>query len=268
MPPPRHLTRMVFRPRATANRPMSVRSVGIHESHSGFAESHPARGFWQLFWCVRGSGSLTLEQTEHTLQPGDIFLCGPADPHHMRGQPGWECHWLTIDGPQAEATIATCDLFDHQVRSVGPCPTDLFTTLASILVDPRPEAESKAAGIAYEILLHACSGTAASSSDLAQQVHKLIETHFTDPMFDVAELARQLDIHRSHLTRTYSKQIGISPIDSLQARRLQEAIHLLTTSTLPIAVVASQVGYNDSGYFARMVKKITGRSPRQIRQGQ
>ena len=264
---PSHLERLVHRPRLHGRLPFCVRSCGIHSTKNGLRDQHRQRPFWQLIWCESGVGTVNLNGQEHSLQAQHYVWHRPSDPHDLRSQGDWRCHWLTIDGPASDQIIEHCCPFQPQPQFAGPCPVHLFNEIAAQISDPTPDAEKRAAGLAFELLQHAATGSVRPSTALADQTHQLIEQHFADPGCDVTRLAQLLKMHRSHFTRQFCRDEGVSPSDALQARRVREAIHLLTSTGDPIARVASQTGYNDPGYFARVMKKITGRCPRDIRQG-
>ena len=56
---------------------------------------------------------------------------------------------------------------------------------------------------------------------------------------------------------------GLTPMDYLVKTRIDESKFLLTNSSLKIKEVANEVGYEDSLYFSKVFKKITGVSPKE-----
>lgn len=52
-------------------------------------------------------------------------------------------------------------------------------------------------------------------------------------------------------------------MDYLVKTRIDESKFLLTNSSLKIKEVANEVGYEDSLYFSKVFKKITGVSPKE-----
>ena len=73
-------------------------------------------------------------------------------------------------------------------------------------------------------------------------------------------------IERSGLTaRTFSRRFkaatGFSPIDYVQALRVEEAKQMLETDTLLVDEVGTLVGYDDAASFRRVFKRGVGLSP-------
>ena len=56
--------------------------------------------------------------------------------------------------------------------------------------------------------------------------------------------------------------MGISPINYLINRRIEESKNLLTTTNYSIRDISTIVGFSNSSYFSQMFKKFTGDSPR------
>jgi transcriptional regulator GlxA family with amidase domain len=61
--------------------------------------------------------------------------------------------------------------------------------------------------------------------------------------------------------RRFRTATGRSPMEYVQAVRIEEARQLLETSSQPVAEVGGQVGYEDTAYFRRLFKKRTGLTP-------
>lgn len=69
-------------------------------------------------------------------------------------------------------------------------------------------------------------------------------------------------MNKFHLVHTFTKQIGVSPINYVITRRIQEAKNLLSTTSYSIRDIASIVGFTNSSYFSQMFKKLSGISPK------
>ncbi len=83
----------------------------------------------------------------------------------------------------------------------------------------------------------------------------------------VGELAGELGITPTHLTRCCRHTSGRSAIDLLQDRRIFEARKLLTETKTPINVIGASIGFTSAAYFTRAFQNRTGTSPRAFRRG-
>jgi AraC-like DNA-binding protein len=71
----------------------------------------------------------------------------------------------------------------------------------------------------------------------------------------------------SQLHRKLDALTGHSPNQFIRMVRLQKAKELLADPDISIATIALECGYNDPGYFARVFKQETGKTPLEWKSG-
>lgn len=101
--------------------------------------------------------------------------------------------------------------------------------------------------------------------------HRLV-ARFTDVMehqfrsgAGVAELAAELGVTATHLTRCCRAASGRTAIELLQDRRLFEARKLLSETKMPVGQIGSSLGFTSAAYFTRAFQNQTGQSPSAFR---
>jgi len=57
----------------------------------------------------------------------------------------------------------------------------------------------------------------------------------------------------------------MSPLEYVQALRIEESKQILETTDLSVEAVAGQVGYEDSSFFGRLFRRKVGLTPAQYR---
>ena len=67
------------------------------------------------------------------------------------------------------------------------------------------------------------------------------------------------------MVHSFTKQIGVSPINYVINKRISEAKNLLKTTNYSIRDISSIVGFSTSSYFSQMFKKVTGLSPKEYK---
>ncbi|MEQ8291546.1 MAG: helix-turn-helix domain-containing protein [Roseovarius sp.] len=67
-------------------------------------------------------------------------------------------------------------------------------------------------------------------------------------------------------SRRFRKATGYSPVEYVQALRLEEAKQMLETTAIAVDSVAEAVGYADPVYFRRIFKRDVGTTPTRYRQ--
>lgn len=74
----------------------------------------------------------------------------------------------------------------------------------------------------------------------------------------LAELCEKLQITQSHLSCSFHKETGLSPIEYLSNVRLEKSIKLLATTELSINEIASLCGFANGNYFSKVFRKKLG----------
>lgn len=92
-----------------------------------------------------------------------------------------------------------------------------------------------------------------------------IEERLGDSGFSVPQLAEEMAMSTSQLTRKLQAMIHQSPGQLIRSVRLRRAADLIMTGTGNLAEVAYQVGFSDQAHFSRTFKRQFGKSPREYR---
>lgn len=91
-----------------------------------------------------------------------------------------------------------------------------------------------------------------------------IESHYVEPI-TLDELTEISGMSRRNFLRTFETTMGCPPITYLIRLRVRRACELLRHHELSITEIAMTVGFNDSNYFSRQFRGVTGTSPREYR---
>ena len=246
--------------------PMGARSVGHYSVPEGCIEEHRQKHFVQLFWCIEGGAEFIVAGTSKVLKPQHVFLYFPGDIHVIRPlSSGIRYRWLTLDGPMNVDIAKSLGLAQEPVLA-RPCPEDLFVKLETDIQDLTPEGERRACVTAFQILVQASgSHQCVPEKEIVSKCMKIISAGYANPFLSIAVLARKQNIHRSHLCRAFKRKMGISPLEYLISIRIQKALSLLKETELSVAEVAAKVGYLDSNYFSKAIRRAAGSSPSEFR---
>jgi AraC-like DNA-binding protein len=81
----------------------------------------------------------------------------------------------------------------------------------------------------------------------------------------IAELAKSAGQSRSGFSASFTRVIGVPPMNYVASLRMARARQLLTNPTEPVARIATTVGYDNTASFANAFKRETGMTPVQFR---
>lgn len=109
------------------------------------------------------------------------------------------------------------------------------------------------------------TGSGRLDTELTGTVLNYIEEHYKNG--SLSELAGMMNYDVYWLSREIKKRTGKTYKELLQAKRMNQAVYLLTSSKLPVADIIESVGYDNTSYFYRKFKEKYGMSPKEYREG-
>ena len=265
------LKELLFRPepKPVSDVPLGVRSFGHYIVLRSFWELPRAKYFTQLFWSVSGRGALMYDTQLRELPPAPIEIYTPGMTHDVRClEEPWEYYFFTLDGPAAPILLSMFGLAAGVSRA-GQAPVQRIEELRNALRDISRWGELRASSIAYDILATASAGLSpVEVSPVIRQAVEFIHANWNDPDLSVGSIARNCGLHRSAFSRRFRSLTGAAPAAYIARLRIQNALSLLRTTTLPVYEVAQRCGYEDPAYFARRLRQAYGVSPLQFRREQ
>ena len=95
-------------------------------------------------------------------------------------------------------------------------------------------------------------------------VTEFIDAHL-DEQLSLAHLAQTVSLSQYHFARRFREATGTTPHRFVTERRVERAERLLTSSTLPISVVANACGFSDQSHLTRVFQQWFGATPRAVR---
>lgn len=101
---------------------------------------------------------------------------------------------------------------------------------------------------------------------LVRAAVRRIDEGFLDER-SVAALASELGVSARHLRRALEAELGVSPLELAETRRLARAKQLLADTTLPVTQVALASGYRSIRRFNAAFRARMGTAPSQVRRG-
>jgi AraC family transcriptional regulator len=92
------------------------------------------------------------------------------------------------------------------------------------------------------------------------EARQIMRDRHTDEI-TIREVADTLGIHCVHLARAFRRYFHVSPSEYVSRCRIWRAQELLTTSRLPLAEVALEVGFSDQSHFTCAFRRETAMTP-------
>ncbi|MGH7145640.1 MAG: helix-turn-helix domain-containing protein [Planctomycetota bacterium] len=250
----------------------------------------------ELCYIERGTVRWWAGREVYDVNGGEVYLTWPDEPHGGSDDALHPCklYWLHLWFPAAPPAgwlglpVAEAVALHGALKGLssrhfpGPAAIArqadrLFELLAPIApghsgvgvaADPTPlmALAVRATFLAFlnEILQ---AGQAAGRRVLSAEVTRAIElmdAHLERPL-KLPLIAEQVGLSTSHFKARFRQETGLTPGEFSLRRRVAAAREKILTTDRPLLEIALDLGFSSSQYLATCFKRITGRSPSELR---
>jgi AraC-like DNA-binding protein len=203
-----------------------------------------------------------------TAQAGMLVL-GRGPLRLAPAEPAGTCHLLAVQltGSAAADFLAGLPADPFLARGeTCPAAAELLGELAAEETPKGGLPSRKQSQLAFALLCE-LAGADSAAPALPPLVADAIEDirHNYAGLYGVEELSERLGVSKSHLVRSFTAAIGVSPGKYLVRVRIEAAMRLLLHREYSLEVIASLCGFSGANYLCRVFKKETGQTPAQWR---
>ena len=188
------------------------------------------------------------------------------------GNASMEYKWIHFGGQKAKSLLTACKIQTNTPYQIDElkCPDNLFDALFDLFIIRDDFFDIESCHKLSEILISfgkAAYYTAPQEISMYQIKDALLyinENYMKQ--ITITELAELEYMCVSHFRAQFSKMMRMSPQEYIISIRIRHACEYLTKTNLPISMISSAVGYDDSHYFSRIFQLKMGVSPKTYRQ--
>lgn len=228
----------------------------------------------ELFFVVSGKGEFLIEDQVLPVDVNSLIVINPNVLHteiSMHAQP-LEYIVLGIEGIE----LATNEKLNGQF-----CILDRFESveISSCLRNILREMELKNEGYkdicqAYmEILIIRLMRNITIASREPQvisgnrqcaAIKRYIDLHFKEAL-TLEQLSAEAHINKYYLAHAFKKEYGVSPINYMISRRIDESKYLLVETDLSLSQIAQLLGFSSQSYFSQVFRRTQNLNPNEFR---
>jgi len=96
-------------------------------------------------------------------------------------------------------------------------------------------------------------------------VRRYIDLHFKEPL-SLDQLAEEAHMNKYYLSHAFKREYGISPINYMIGKRLDESKYLLSETDLSMSQIAQLLGFSSLSYFSQVFRRTQSVTPMEFRQ--
>ena len=228
----------------------------------------------ELFYIIGGKGQFLIEDQLYPADVNNLVIINPNVTHtevSLNGQP-FEYIVLGIKGIElanGSNSNGQFSILDHfESAEISGCLRNILR-----------EMEQKSTGYedicqAYmEILiirlmrstsLAVLDNPHTTTNHQCAAVRRYIDLHFKEAL-TLEQLAEESHMNKFYLAHSFKREFGISPINYMISKRIEESKYLLAETDLSMSQIAQLLGFSSMSYFSQVFHRTQNISPSEYR---
>lgn len=219
--------------------------------------------YWELVYCTGGEGTFRFENglTVHYRQ-GQAVAIPPREVHTNNSSVGFTNVHLTMDDPTFPYKTAFMVDDDAEGHMGIAFAQARFYYLSDL---KRRELVLAALGELISSYMIVFRDNREFSGPV-YSIRSSIIQNFTDPNFELDRELRRMPFNYDYLRKQFREKMGLTPLKYMTSLRMKKAKSMLSVagvwdSSMTVAEVAANCGFDDPLYFSRVFKKYYGCAP-------
>ena len=267
---------------------MDLRTIWVTDHASPTISPH-SHNYYQMIYCQKGSGVITIGDAVYQAVPGSLYLIQPMVEHSIQPQD-------TFRLIEVKFIVRREDLDSSLKQLPAEMEIDKHTTLRLSMKDVIREGLTDLAysyeatnAALYLFLIHLLRSknidvqhkpwrrfyfdtpkrrSPGADGERDAEFAMLLDyiEHNLSESITLDSLAQQVHLDKSYLIARFKESMGTSPIRYVSHLRLERAKVLLATTDDSITLISRAVGFSSIHYFSRFFKEKEGLSPVEYRQ--
>ena len=217
--------------------------------------------FWEIVYYTKGKGINHIGGLDIPFEEGCIICQPPGISHSEESEEGFRDIYLFLqkmDNFGMEIPVfydsdnrEIKQLFMQMFSCYHLCPHNWENIIHSIL------------NLLMEYLISRCAGRV--KNRYVEMFENIIAENISNCEFSLIEALESVPVSSTYFMKLFKKEIGYTPRDYLEKKRVEHAERLLLSGNLQnlrIKDIARLCGFHDPYYFSRVFKKQAGLSPK------
>ena len=230
----------------------------------------------ELFYIVGGKGQFLIEDQLYPVNTNHLVIINPNVTHtevSLNAQP-LEYIVLGIEGVELSITENSngqfCILDHFESMDITSCLRNILREMEL----KQPGYEDICQAFMEILIIRLMRSTGLSVPTEPQNsvgnhqcaaVRRYIDHHFKESL-TLDQLAEEAHMNKFYLSHAFKREYGVSPINYMISRRLEESKYLLAETDLSMSQIAQLLGFSSLSYFSQVFHRTQNVTPLEYRQ--
>lgn len=253
------------------NLPVFIDRMGVTNPDPEYSVYRRINNVIVIEYVISGKGYLEIDGAVQEISEGDVYIIRPdvsckywADKNHP-----FKKIWVNVFSDMLMSVICKLNLDKQTVyHNNSPEIKDIFYRMLKKADEDRekPSVHIELSVYIYEILtkLSIEQSLYSANSRIAHAACFKINSRLYSNV-KIKEIAEELFVSENYLIEEYKKVYGKTPLQDLNAKRVDIIKNLLKNTEMSISDISRKLQFNNEHYFSTFFKNYTGLTPSRYR---
>lgn len=229
----------------------------------------------ELFYIVGGNGQFLIEDQLYPVNTNHLVIINPNVTHTEVGLNAQPLEYIVLGIEGVELSINNnsngqfCILDHFESMDITSCLRNILREMEL----KQPGFEDICQAFMEILIIRLMRSTGLSVPETPQNnvgnhqcatVRRYIDQHFKESL-TLDQLAEEAHMNKFHLSHAFKREYGISPINYMISRRLEESKYLLAETDLSMSQIAQLLGFSSLSYFSQVFHRTQEITPMEYR---
>lgn len=230
----------------------------------------------EIFYVTEGSGQFQIEDKVYPVHAHDLVIVNPNISHTELSHNANPLAYIVLGLEDVELSSTEnkdASFCIINLKEIKDIVRFYFDQIIKEIKETSPDAQTICRNLTENLIIH-LSRQANFSVTLAPiqkrnprvciTIRQYIDNHFKENI-SLDMLAELSHVSKYHMVHVFTEEYGISPINYLIAKRIEEGKKLLQTTDYSLALIGKTLGFSSPSYFSQAFKKQVQCTPLEYR---
>ena len=230
----------------------------------------------ELFYIVGGKGQFLIQDRLYPVNVNNLVIINPNVTHtevSLNAQP-LEYIVLGIEGvalATGENSNGQFNILDHfESVEVSGCLRNILREMEQKNTGYEDVCQAYMEILIIRLMRNTALAVPTEPQSLScnrqcAAVKRYIDLHFKEAL-TLEQLAEDAHMNKFYLSHAFKREYGISPINYMIDKRIEESKYLLAETDLSMSQIAQLLGFSSLSYFSQVFRRTQAVSPMEYRQ--
>lgn len=230
----------------------------------------------EIFYVTEGSGQFQIEDKIYPVHAHDVVIVNPNVVHTELSHNSTPLAYIVLGLEDVELTstaekdVSFCILNLKEIKDIVRF---YFDQIIKEMKETSSDAQILCRNLTENLIIHLSrqANFAVTLSPIQKRnprvcitVRQYIDNHFKENI-SLDMLAELSHVSKYHMVHVFTEEYGISPINYLIYKRIEEGKKLLQTTDYSLALIGRTLGFSSPSYFSQAFKKQVQCTPMEYR---